>query len=310
MNHPAETPPSSLFSRLRNGLRRAALHFTPGARVDENALEELETQLLMADVGVEACRDLLARLRARIKAGRVSDTAALREGLRDDIRELLEPVAKPLLLTGDTKPFVILMVGVNGAGKTTTIGKLAQKLRAGNHNVMLAAGDTFRAAAIEQLQTWGARHGVPVITQGSGADPAAVAHDAHIAARSRGCDVLIVDTAGRLHTQSGLMEELRKIRRVLARLDENAPQECLLVIDAGTGQNALKQIEQFNAAINVTGLVITKLDGTAKGGIVIAAARRFGIPIRFLGVGEKTEDLQPFDAGAFASALVGMDIAS
>ncbi|HET7650888.1 MAG TPA: signal recognition particle-docking protein FtsY [Gammaproteobacteria bacterium] len=310
MNHPAETPPSSLFSRLRNGLRRAALHFTPGARVDEHALEEVETQLLMADVGVEACRDLLARLRTRIKAGRIRDTAALREALRDDIRELLEPVAKPLLLTGDTKPFVILMVGVNGAGKTTTIGKLAQKLSAGNHKVVLAAGDTFRAAAIEQLQTWGARHGVPVIAQGSGADPAAVAHDAQIAARSRGCDVLIVDTAGRLHTQSGLMEELRKIRRVLARLDENAPQECLLVIDAGTGQNALKQIEQFNAAINVTGLVITKLDGTAKGGIVIAAARRFGIPIRFLGVGEQADDLQSFDPNAFASALVGMDVAS
>jgi fused signal recognition particle receptor len=264
----------------------------------------------MADVGVEACRDLLARLRARIKAGRVSDAAALREALRDDICELLEPVAKPLLLTGDTKPFVILMVGVNGAGKTTTIGKLAQRLSDANHSVMLASGDTFRAAAIEQLQTWGARHGVPVIAQGSGADPAAVAHDAHIAARSRGCGVLIVDTAGRLHTQSGLMEELRKIRRVLARLDENAPQECLLVIDAGTGQNALKQIEQFNAAINVTGLVITKLDGTAKGGIVIAAARRFGIPIRFLGVGEQAEDLQPFDPNAFASALVGLDIAS
>jgi fused signal recognition particle receptor len=310
MNQPVETPTSSLFSRLRNGLRRAALHFTPGARVDETALEELETQLLMADVGVEACRDLLARLRARIMAGRVRDTAALREALRDDICELLEPVAKPLLLTGDTKPFVILMVGVNGAGKTTTIGKLAQRLSDTNHSVMLAAGDTFRAAAIEQLQTWGARHGVPVIAQGSGADPAAVAHDAHIAARSRGCGVLIVDTAGRLHTQSGLMEELRKIRRVLARLDENAPQECLLVIDAGTGQNALKQIEQFNAAINVTGLVITKLDGTAKGGIVIAAARRFGIPIRFLGVGEQAEDLQPFDPNAFASALVGLDIAS
>ncbi|HET7395045.1 MAG TPA: signal recognition particle-docking protein FtsY [Gammaproteobacteria bacterium] len=303
------TPASSLFGRLRNGLRRAALHLTPGSRVDETVLEELETQLLMADVGIDACRDLLARLRTRIKSGGLADTDALRKALRDDIHGLLEPVARPLELTGAAHPFVILVVGVNGAGKTTTIGKLAQRLHAENRTVILAAGDTFRAAAIEQLQTWGTRHGVAVIAQGNGADPAAVAHDAHIAARSRGCDVLIVDTAGRLHTQGGLMEELKKIRRVLSRLDDTAPQECLLVIDAGTGQNALKQIEQFNAAVNVTGLVITKLDGTAKGGIVIAAAKRFGIPIRFIGVGEQADDLQPFDADAFAAALVGQEIA-
>jgi fused signal recognition particle receptor len=307
MNRPE--PASSLFGRLRDGLRRAALHLTPGSRVDEATLEELETQLLMADVGMDVCRDLLARLRTRIKSGGLLDTNALRGALRDDIRHMLEPVAKPLEPAGDAHPFVILLVGVNGVGKTTTIGKLAQRLRSEHKTVMLAAADTFRAAAIEQLQTWGMRHGVPVITQGSGADPAAVAHDAHIAARSRGCDVLIVDTAGRLHTQGGLMEELKKIRRVLSRLDDTAPQECLLVIDAGTGQNALKQIEQFNAAVNVTGLVITKLDGTAKGGIVIAAAKRFGIPIRFIGVGEQAEDLQSFDAGAFAAALVGEEIA-
>jgi fused signal recognition particle receptor len=301
---------SFLFNRLRNGLRRAALRLTPGSRVDETMLEELETQLLMADVGIDACRDLLVRLRARIKAGGLNDTEALRRALHDDIRELLEPVTRPLELTGDAHPFVILLVGVNGAGKTTTIGKLALRLQQQNRKVLLAAGDTFRAAAVEQLQSWGSRHDIPVISQGPGADPAAVAHDAHIAARSRACDVLIVDTAGRLHTQGGLMEELKKIRRVLARLDENAPQECLLVIDAGTGQNALKQIEQFNAAVNVTGLVITKLDGTAKGGIVIAAAKRFGIPIRFIGIGEQAEDLQPFDADAFAAALVGEELTS
>jgi len=304
------TTSTSLFGRLRHGLRRAALRLAPGARIDEALLEELETQLLMADVGMDATRELMARLRQRIKSDNLVDTAALKAALCADIRDLLQPVAQSLQLESETLPFVILMVGVNGAGKTTTIGKLSQRFQRQGNKVLLAAGDTFRAAAVEQLQTWGARHGTPVIAQAPGADPAAVAHDAHIAARSRGCDVLIVDTAGRLHTQSGLMEELRKIRRVLSRLDENAPQECLLVIDAGTGQNALKQIEQFNAAVNVTGLVITKLDGTAKGGIVIAAARRFGIPIRFIGVGEQAEDLQPFDAGAFAAALVGEDPAS
>lgn len=310
MNPSAQTPSPSLFSRLRNGLRRAAIHLTPGVRLDESALEDLETQLLMADVGVEASRDLMTRLRTRIKAGKLTDTGALRSALRDDICELLGPVSNPLEPAGDAHPFVILVVGVNGAGKTTTIGKLTQHLQTQNRTVMLAAGDTFRAAAVEQLQAWGTRHAVPVIAQASGADPAAVAHDAHIAARSRGCDVLIVDTAGRLHTQGGLMEELKKIRRVLERLDENAPQERLLVIDAGTGQNALKQIEQFNAAVNLTGLVITKLDGTAKGGIVIAAAKRFGIPIRYIGVGEQAEDLQVFNATAFAAALVGEEIAS
>ncbi|MGH8401236.1 MAG: signal recognition particle-docking protein FtsY [Gammaproteobacteria bacterium] len=306
MKQPA--PASSLFGRLRDSLRRAALHLTPGARVDDATLEELETQLLMADVGMEATRDLLMRLRTRIKSGGLTDTDALRDALRDDVHALLQPAAQPLNLAGDAHPFVILMVGVNGAGKTTTIGKLALRLQQEHHRVLLAAADTFRAAAVEQLQSWGTRHGVPVIAQDSGADPAAVAHDAHIAARSRDCDVLIVDTAGRLHTQGGLMEELKKIRRVLSRLDESAPQECLLVIDAGTGQNALKQIEQFNAAVNVSGLVITKLDGTAKGGIVIAAAKRFGIPIRFIGVGEQAEDLQTFDAGAFAAALVGQEV--
>lgn len=296
---------ASLFSRLRNGLKRAALHFTPGTPVDETALEDLETRLLMADAGLDASRELLTRLRVRIKSGKLSDTAQLTAALRDDIRELLEPVARPLAVSNDANPFVILVVGVNGAGKTTTIGKLAQRLQAQHKKVLLAAGDTFRAAAVEQLQSWGKRHGVDVIAQAPGADPAAVAHDAHIAARSRGCDVLIVDTAGRLHTQSGLMEELRKIRRVLARLDENAPHECLLVVDGGTGQNALKQIEQFNAAVALTGLVITKLDGTAKGGIVIAAAKRFAIPVRFIGVGEQAADLQVFDAATFAAALVG-----
>ncbi|HET7922787.1 MAG TPA: signal recognition particle-docking protein FtsY [Gammaproteobacteria bacterium] len=296
----------SLFTRLR----RAALRIAPVARVDEAALEELEATLLMADVGVEATRELLTRLRGRIRAGGLRDSAQLRDALREDIRALLQPVNVPLSTHGDASPFVILMVGVNGAGKTTTIGKLARRLTQQHRKVLLAAGDTFRAAAVEQLQAWGAQLGVPVIAQTSGADPAAVAHDAHIAARSRGCDVLIVDTAGRLHTQSGLMDELRKIRRVLARLDDNAPHECLLVVDGGMGQNALKQIEQFNAVLGVTGLIITKLDGTARGGIVIAAAKRFGIPLRFIGVGEQADDLQVFDAAAYAAALLGDEAAT
>ncbi|MDE2070994.1 MAG: signal recognition particle-docking protein FtsY, partial [Gammaproteobacteria bacterium] len=225
--------------------------------------------------------------------------------LSDEIAALLAPVTRPLVVDTGVKPFVILAVGVNGVGKTTTVAKLARRFQAAGQQVILAAADTVRAAAIEQLQAWGARQNVPVIAQAPGADPAAVAHDAWHAAHARGSDVLIVDTAGRLHTQGNLMEELRKIRKVLAKLDAAAPHERLLVLDAGTGQNALRQIERFHAAIEVSGLAVAKLDGTAKGGILIAAAQRFGIPIRFIGIGEQAADLEEFDARAFASALVG-----
>lgn len=282
-----------------------ALHIAPSDTVDESLFEDLETQLLQADVGVEATRLLLERLHQRVPVGRLRDSASLRTALNKEINALLAPVAKPLISETTPKPFVILAVGVNGVGKTTTIAKLAQRFQAAGKQVILAASDTFRAAAVEQLQAWGKRQNVPVIAQTPGADPAAVAHDAWQAARSRGSDVLIVDTAGRLHTQGNLMQELKKVHRVLARLDPAAPHECLLVLDAGTGQNALRQIEQFHAAVQVTGLVITKLDGTAKGGILIAAAQRFGIPIRYIGIGEQADDLEEFDAQTFSEALTG-----
>ncbi len=296
---------SVFLGKLRERLQRATLRIAPGRGVDAVLLEELETQLLQADAGVAATQGILEGLRARVRDGHLQDSGALRAALAEEITALLQPVAHPLTLDGTAKPFVILVVGVNGAGKTTTVAKLARRYQ--NHGLkpMLAAADTFRAAAVEQLKVWGERQGVPVVAQAAGADPAAVAHDAWLAAKSRGSDLLMVDTAGRLHTQGNLMEELKKIRRVLARQDAAAPHECLLVLDAGTGQNALRQIEQFHAAVHVTGLVIAKLDGTAKGGIVIAAAQRFGIPMRFIGIGEQADDLQEFNARAFASALTG-----
>ncbi|HKT32894.1 MAG TPA: signal recognition particle-docking protein FtsY [Gammaproteobacteria bacterium] len=290
-------------SRLRERLRRTALHIAPGSVVDDALFEDLEAQLLQADVGIEAAQQLLARLRAR--AERLRDADGLRAALTDGVAEQLAPVARPLVVDTGARPFVILAVGVNGVGKTTTVAKLAQRFQAAGKQVMLAAADTFRAAAIEQLQAWGARQSVPVIAQAPGADAAAVAHDAWHAAHARGSDVLIVDTAGRLHTQGKLMEELRKIRRVLAKLDPATPHERLLVLDAGTGQNALRQIEQFHTAVEVSGLAVTKLDGTAKGGILIAAAQRFGIPIRYIGIGEQADDLEEFNARMFAAALVG-----
>lgn len=300
------TPDSSgFFGKLRQRLRRAALRITPGGEPDETALDNLEAQLLQADVGVETTQKILDSLRQQLRANRIEDAPALRASLRNILADLLAPVERPLEPNVAIKPFVILAMGVNGVGKTTTIAKLAQRFQSQGLKPLLAAGDTFRAAAIEQLQTWGGREHVPVIAQATGADPAAVAHDAWHAAKSRAADVLIVDTAGRLHTQGHLMEELKKIRRVLARLDPAAPHECLLVLDAGTGQNALRQIEQFHAAIGVTGLAITKLDGSAKGGVLIAAAERFRIPIRYIGIGEQADDLQDFKAREFAAALTG-----
>lgn len=302
MNNPAPAP--AFAARLRERLRRAALRITPGGRVDEARLQELETQLLLADVGVDATRELLKRLRDRVASGRLKDSGELRAALVEDMTAILAPVTCPLRLGDGPRPFVILLVGVNGVGKTTTLGKLAQRFQSQGLKVLLGAADTFRAAAVEQLKVWGERQRIPVIAAATGADPAAVCHDAWLAAKARGSDVLLVDTAGRLHTQGTLMEELQKMRRVLHKQDAGAPHECLLVLDAGTGQNALRQIEQFHTAVHVSGLVLTKLDGTARGGIVIAAARRFGIPIRFIGVGEQAEDLQEFAADAFAAALI------
>ncbi len=292
------------LARTRHGLTDALAALVRGrGEVDDELLEELETLLLAADVGVDTTRRIMTGLEQEIARGRVRDPGALMEALRAALAEILAPCSRPLTIDGAHRPFVILMVGVNGAGKTTTIGKLAHRFKAEGRSVMLAAGDTFRAAAVEQLQQWGERNGVPVVAQAPGADAASVIYDALASARARGVDVLIADTAGRLHTQAHLMEELKKIRRVMAKLDETAPHEVMLVLDAGTGQNALAQAHQFHQAVGVTGITLTKLDGTAKGGIIFAIADALGLPIRFVGVGEAAEDLRPFDAGEFIDAL-------
>ncbi len=277
--------------------------FSRNPVLDDAFLDELETCLITADVGVGAATELIESLRKRMDKREFADSGSLLAALRSELIERLKPVEKPLDVSG-RKPFVLLVVGVNSVGKTTTIGKLAYRFRREGRSVVLAAGDTFRAAAVEQLQTWGTRNGVPVIAQGSGADSASVIFDALQTARSRGIDVLIADTAGRLHTQSGLMDELAKIRRVLGKLDAEAPHEALLVIDGTTGQNAISQVRQFQQSIGVGGLVVTKLDGTAKGGVVFALAREFGLPIRYVGLGESAEDLRPFDAAAFVDGLL------
>jgi fused signal recognition particle receptor len=287
-------------SGLASGLARLF-----GARtIDAEILEELETRLLQADVGVAVTSELLEGLRKRIARHQLDDVEALRQALREDITALLQPVAKPLVIDRSHRPYTILVVGVNGSGKTTSIGKLATRYTRDGLKVMLAAGDTFRAAAVEQIGIWADRSGAELIAQQSGADPAAVAFDALNAARSRGVDVLIADTAGRLQAQAHLMEELRKVRRVLGKADATAPHEVLLVLDANQGQNALAQAKQFHDAVGVTGLVLTKLDGTAKGGIVLAIAKQLGLPIRFIGIGEGADDFGEFDAAAFAAALI------
>ena len=297
-------------SGWRDRLRRtsAALGlaglFTRNPRLDDDLLDEIETALLTADVGVPATTAIIDDLRKRMKEREFADAQALLKALRLDLIALITPVAKPLVIDATRKPFVVLTVGVNGVGKTTTIGKLARRFKQDGHSLMLAAGDTFRAAAVAQLQTWGERNGVPVVAQGQDADAASVAFDALQSAKSRSFDVLIADTAGRLHTQTGLMNELGKIRRVLGKIDVDAPHEVLMVIDGTTGQNALSQLRQFHAAVGVTGLVVTKLDGTAKGGVVFALAREFGIPIRYAGIGERVEDLRVFDAESFVDALL------
>ena len=286
------------FARGLGGL------FSRNPKLDDDLLDEIETALLTADVGVPATTALVEGLRKRMKAREFSDAQALLKALRAELIAMLTPVALPLQIDRACRPFVVLTVGVNGVGKTTTIGKLARRFKEQGHSLMLAAGDTFRAAAVAQLQTWGERNGVPVIAQGQDADAASVAFDALQAAKARGIEVLIADTAGRLHTQQGLMAELGKIRRVLGKLDPTAPHEVLMVIDGTTGQNALSQLRQYHAAVGVTGLVVTKLDGTAKGGVVFALAREFGIPIRYAGIGERLEDLRVFDAEAFVDALL------
>jgi fused signal recognition particle receptor len=298
----SQAPAGGLLAKLKSRLNRGKRWLQTdlaGKRLDEATLEDLETRLLMADVGVPATTALTEKLRA----ARSPLTGP--QALEAAVAELLEPVDKPLAIAGGPRPFVVLVVGVNGTGKTTTIGKLAHRLRAERRNVMLAAADTFRAAAIEQLQEWGERTDSPVIAQAHGADPAAVVHDALGAARARDVDVLLIDTAGRMHTAGGLMDELKKIKRVIGRIDPSAPHETLLVLDASQGQNALRQAQEFDAALGLTGLAITKLDGTAKGGILLAVARELAVPIRFVGVGEGVEDLEPFRAREFAQALVG-----
>jgi fused signal recognition particle receptor len=308
---PAADERPGFLRRLRQRLNRGNSWLTydltdlfKGRAIDAAILEELETRLLGADVGVAATERILEALRARVARRELADAAALIGALREAIVEILTPVAKPLVIDRAAKPFVILVVGVNGSGKTTTIGKLARRCADEGRSVLLAAGDTFRAAAIEQLQVWAQRTGAAFAAQLPGADPGAVVFDAVAAARSRGSEVLLADTAGRLHSQSHLMEELKKVRRVIQRVDPAAPHEVLLVLDANQGQNALAQARQFGAAVGVTGLVLTKLDGTAKGGIVIAIAQELKIPIRFIGVGETAEDFGEFDAQVFAAALI------
>jgi fused signal recognition particle receptor len=302
-----------LFSRLRrslsktNKLLRRDLGLLLRGKIDEAVLEDLEIQLLMADVGVEATQQIIDRLQAETKHNQLSDAPAILDLLQRQMAEILEPSCRPLEISPSHKPFVILVVGVNGVGKTTTIGKLAKKLQNEGKSVMLAAGDTFRAAAVEQLQSWGDRNNLPVIAQGQGADSASVIYDAVQAARARNLDVLIADTAGRLHTQGNLMAELEKVRRVIKKLDGAAPHETLLVVDGGTGQNALNQAQRFHQAIGLTGIVITKLDGTAKGGILFSIAKKLRIPIRFIGIGEGIEDLRIFNAQEFVTALLAQD---
>lgn len=305
------------FARLRAKLNRGDSWLTrdlrdllPGGKIDEAVLDELEMRLITADVGVDTTEKILAGLRKKVARSELADLDALLGALRQALLDIVTPAAQPMQIDEDTQPYVVLVVGVNGAGKTTSIGKLARRLLDDKFKVMLAAGDTFRAAAVEQLQVWGERNGVAVIAQATGADPAAVVFDAHQAAKARGIDVLIADTAGRLHTQSNLMEELKKVKRVLGRADATAPHEVLLVLDASQGQNALQQARLFNEAVGVTGVIVTKLDGTAKGGIVFALADQLKLPIRFIGIGEGIEDFDVFDAPHFVDALLKPGAAS
>lgn len=302
------------FSRLRHGLSRTSDNLVQGMgnlflgrkEIDAELLEELESRLLMADVGVDATLEIIDHLTQRVSRKELTDPQALQNALKGELLSLLKPCEVPLEVSGH-KPYVILMVGVNGVGKTTTIGKLARRFQAQGRSVMLAAGDTFRAAAVEQLQVWGERHDVPVVAQHTGADSASVLFDALQAAQARNVDVLIADTAGRLHNKDNLMEELKKVVRVMGKLDASAPHEVMLVLDAGTGQNALAQADHFRQWVGVSGISLTKLDGTAKGGVIFAIAKKLGLPIRFIGIGEAADDLRPFEAEPFIEALFAGD---
>lgn len=302
---------AGLFRRLKDGLSRTRQNLTGGVAdlvlgskaIDDDLLEEIETTLLLADVGVDATREIIDALTRQVARKELNDADALLAALRQQMQGILAPVTRPLVIPPQPRPWVILMVGINGAGKTTTIGKLAHRFQQQGLKVMLAAGDTFRAAAVEQLQAWGERNDVPVIAQQQGADSASVIFDALQSAQARDMDVLIADTAGRLHTQTNLMEELKKIKRVMGKLDDDTPHEVMLVVDAGTGQNALNQAQEFNEVVGLTGITLTKLDGTAKGGIIFALAKKMNIPIRFIGVGEGIENLREFDAEEFVAAL-------
>lgn len=307
-----EKPPETIFQRLKGQLGRTrsgladvlvSLPLTKKA-IDESVLEEIETGLLTADVGIDTTSEIIDKLTERLGRKKLNDSEALNNALREILLDVLQPCSMPLEIDAAAKPFIILVVGVNGVGKTTTIGKMAKRFQSKGLSVMLAAGDTFRAAAIEQLQAWGERNKIPVIAQHSGADSASVIYDAVQSAQARGIDVLIADTAGRLHTKSNLMGELSKISRIMGKLDDSAPHEILLVLDAGTGQNAVSQASQFNEAARLTGIALTKLDGTAKGGVIFALARQLGIPIRYIGVGESIDDLQDFSAESFVDALL------
>ncbi|MDD2894145.1 MAG: signal recognition particle-docking protein FtsY [Halothiobacillaceae bacterium] len=308
-------PKKGLWAGLRARLARTRESLTEGLaslvlgkkQIDDELLEDIETRLLLADVGMDTTRTLIGELTQKVKRKDLSSPVALLEALYQHMVCLLEVAEQPFQVQSDAQPMVVLVVGINGVGKTTSIGKIGQRLHDEGYNVILAAGDTFRAAAVEQLQTWGERVGVPVIAQASGADSAGVIFDALQAARARGADVLLADTAGRLHTQGGLMEELKKVKRVLAKLDPTAPHEILLVLDASIGQNALNQATHFHQALGVTGLVVTKLDGTAKAGILFAITHKLGLPIRYIGVGERAEDLRPFQAREFVNAILDRD---
>jgi fused signal recognition particle receptor len=304
--------PAGLFASLRQRLSKTRQNLSAGLadlllgkkQVDAELLEQLEDQLLMADVGMQATQEITSRLAESLQRKQLKDNESLIGALKSIMSDILAPCAIPLNVNSANKPFVILMVGVNGAGKTTTVSKLAQQYKNQGLKVMLAAGDTFRAAAVEQLQSWGDRLEIPVIKQGQGADSASVIYDALQSAQARNIDVLIADTAGRLHTQTGLMDELEKIKRVMAKLDPDAPHETLLVLDAGTGQNALTQASNFRDTVGVSGIILTKLDGTAKGGMIFSVAQQLQTPIRYIGVGESVDDLRPFDNEEFVDALL------
>ncbi|MDH3613555.1 MAG: signal recognition particle-docking protein FtsY [Gammaproteobacteria bacterium] len=303
----------SFIKRLRARLNRGDSWLTydlanlaPGGKIDQDVLDELESLLVVADVGIETTERIISDLQASLVRKELNDVDALRAGLHRSLTAILDPVAKPLEISAQDGPFVVLMVGVNGAGKTTTIGKLARRFKDEGRSVMLAAGDTFRAAAVEQLQAWGERNDVAVIAQQPGADPAAVIYDAWEAAQARGIDVLLADTAGRLQNQQGLMAELTKVKRVIARRDDTAPHEIMLVLDASQGQNALVQAQKFDEALGLTGITVTKLDGSAKGGILLAIANQLQVPVRFIGIGESVQDMQPFSATEFVDALLAV----